>query len=202
MNGGIETSITITGFEGSDTYVTSGAINSPDNGTLRLTRNDAVNVDITGFQMLIAGDDDSSTLYMGDTFTIAGGNVITTAQNAGTVTINLDNTAVTAGNYGSASETVTLEIDAQGRITSASEQSISITASQVSDFDSEALSSIFEDAKPQLPAVTDGVGVGVIPAVSVGVSEEVTVGVIVASGVDVGVGVAVAPGVCRCRCWR
>lgn len=146
MNGGIETSITITGFEGSDTYVTSGAINSPDSGTLRLTRNDAVNVDITGFQMLIAGDDDSSTLYMGDTFTIAGGNVITTAQNAGTVTINLDNTAVTAGNYGSASETVTLEIDAQGRITSASEQSISITASQVSDFDSEALSSIFEDA--------------------------------------------------------
>jgi hypothetical protein len=44
------------------------------------------------------------------------------------------NNQSTAGNYGSASETVTLAINADGIVTSASEQSIAITASQVTDF--------------------------------------------------------------------
>ena len=54
--------------------------------------------------------------------------------------------AVTQGEYGSASETVTFTVDSQGRLVAASEQSISITASQVSDFDTEVLNSVFEDA--------------------------------------------------------
>ena len=40
----------------------------------------------------------------------------------------------TAGNYGDANETVTLAINADGIVTSASEQAIAITASQVTDF--------------------------------------------------------------------
>ena len=44
---------------------------------------------------------------------------------------SISNTAVTAGTYGSASKTVTLAINAQGQITSATEQDISIAASQV-----------------------------------------------------------------------
>jgi hypothetical protein len=46
-------------------------------------------------------------------------------------TFSISNTAVTAATYGSASKTVTLAINAQGQITSASEQDISIAASQV-----------------------------------------------------------------------
>ena len=44
---------------------------------------------------------------------------------------SISNTAVTAATYGSASKTVTLAINAQGQITSASEQDIAIAASQV-----------------------------------------------------------------------
>lgn len=40
----------------------------------------------------------------------------------------------TTGNYGSATETVTIAVNADGIITSASEQNIAITASQVTDF--------------------------------------------------------------------
>jgi hypothetical protein len=44
---------------------------------------------------------------------------------------SITNTAVTAASYGSASKTVTLAINAQGQITSASEQDVAIAASQV-----------------------------------------------------------------------
>ena len=46
-------------------------------------------------------------------------------------TFSISNTAVTAATYGSASKTVTLAINAQGQITSASQQDIAIAASQV-----------------------------------------------------------------------
>lgn len=52
--------------------------------------------------------------------------------------LKLSDTAVTPGTYGSASETVTFTVDQQGRLTAASEQSILITASQVSDFNEAA----------------------------------------------------------------
>ena len=46
-------------------------------------------------------------------------------------TFSISNTAVTAASYGSASKTVTLAINAQGQITSASEQDVAIAASQL-----------------------------------------------------------------------
>ena len=131
-----------------DSFVTGGTINSPSDGTLRLRLNNGKpNVDVTGIQFSTAGDTGSSTMYMGSRLVVKGGTALTSVD-AGNreITVSLDDTAVSAGNYGSASETVTLEIDAQGRITSASEQSIAITASQVTDFNTEVLADVFDAA--------------------------------------------------------
>ena len=54
-----------------------------------------------------------------------------TVSTNGWVQLNNQNTS---GNYGSATQTVTLAINADGIVTTASEQSIAITASQVTDF--------------------------------------------------------------------
>jgi hypothetical protein len=83
-----------------------------------------------------AGDTGNVTITSGsDTLTIAGGVGLTSAAAAtDTITINLDNTAVTSGSYGSASTVPTFTVDAQGRLTAASNETIAITASQVTDF--------------------------------------------------------------------
>jgi len=81
------------------------------------------------------GDSGTVTITTGvDTLTIAGGVGLTsTAAATDTVTINLDDTAVVAANYGAAGTVATFTVDAQGRLTAASNTAISITASQVSD---------------------------------------------------------------------
>ena len=48
--------------------------------------------------------------------------------------VTLDNTGVSAGSYGGASKSLSATVTAKGLLTSLSEQNISITASQVSDF--------------------------------------------------------------------
>lgn len=57
-------------------------------------------------------------------------------------TVTLNNTAVTAGTYGNASTAATFTVDAQGRLTSASQNAVSITASQVTDFTASARTAI------------------------------------------------------------
>ena len=73
--------------------------------------------------------------------TVTGGTGLTSTVTSGesaTPTINLDNTAVTAATYGANASTVSnFTVDAQGRLTAAANQAISITHDQVTDFNAE-----------------------------------------------------------------
>ena len=84
----------------------------------------------------LAGDSGTSqTISSGNTLTVSGGTGLSSVASAtDTVTINLDNTAVTAGTYGSASQVGVFTVDAQGRLTSASNTSIAIASTDVTDF--------------------------------------------------------------------
>ena len=138
------TGITITsaGGEGSNptiavttnTYDAYGAASSAQSAAQTFATNLVANV-ATAFE--VAGDSGTSkTITSGsDTLSILGGTGLTSVtSNTDTITINLDNTAVTAATYGNANTAATFTVDAQGRLTAASQNAISILASQVSDF--------------------------------------------------------------------
>lgn len=138
------TGITITnaGGEGANptiavttnTYDSYGSASSAQSAAQTFATNLVANV-ATSFE--VAGDSGTSkTITSGsDTLSILGGTGLTSVtSNTDTVTLNLDNTAVTAGSYGNASTAASITVDAQGRLTSASQNAISILASQVSDF--------------------------------------------------------------------
>jgi hypothetical protein len=92
---------------------------------------------------------------------IGGTGLTATYDDAGTgnTTIDLDNTAVTAGNYGTtAAKTASFTVDAQGRLTAASEQNIQIATSQVTDL-AEFIDDTVADAVTGL--VKEGEGIDV-----------------------------------------
>jgi len=71
--------------------------------------------------------------------TISGGTGLSSvAGSTDTITLSLDNTTVTAGTYGNANTATTFTVDAQGRLTAASQTAISINAGQVQSFTEEA----------------------------------------------------------------
>ena len=79
--------------------------------------------------------DSGSADFASGTVTVSGGVGLSTSATGETLTVNLDNTTVTAGGYGAADKSLDIIVDAQGRLTSASERSINIVHTQVSDFD-------------------------------------------------------------------
>ena len=121
------------------TSLLAGAGLTATNSTLSLTNS----------SVTVQGDSGSTTLDLGETLDIGGGSGISTTVAAGSpeqVTVDLTVTSVTAGSYGSASQVGTFTVDANGRLTAAGNTSISITASQVSDFTSASETAIFTDA--------------------------------------------------------
>ena len=117
-----------------NTYDAYGAASSAQSAAQTFATNLVANV-ATAFE--VAGDSGTSkTITSGsDTLSILGGVALTSVtSNTDTITLNLDNTAVTAATYGNANTAATFTVDAQGRLTAASQNAISILASQVSDF--------------------------------------------------------------------
>ena len=83
---------------------------------------------------LAADSGSNDTFSTGSTLTFTGGTGLSTTVGDDQITIDLDDTAVTAGSYGAAGSVATFTVDAQGRLTAASDTTIDITASQVNDF--------------------------------------------------------------------
>jgi len=94
-----------------------------------------LNADLANSSVTVQCDVGSAaTLSLGETLDIGGGSGISTTVAGGSpeqVTVNLTQTAVTAGSYGSASQVGTFTVDANGRLTAAS--NVSIDGSSISN---------------------------------------------------------------------
>lgn len=117
------------------------------------------NISNVATSFTVAGDSGSSqTITSGiDTLTVSGGTGLSSVASAtDTITISLDNTAVTAGTYGNANTAVTLTVDAQGRLTAASQSAIAISASQITDLSSNAVTSLSGTANEVAVSASNG----------------------------------------------
>ena len=85
------------------------------------------NSDLANSSVTVQGDAGSATLSLGETLDIGGGSGIATTVAGGSpeqVTVDLTVTSVTAGSYGSSTAVGTFTVDANGRLTAASDVNI------------------------------------------------------------------------------
>jgi hypothetical protein len=122
--------VAILGGTGLSTVTTAG-----ENLTVNITGIDSsmivdgsiANADLANSSVTVQGDAGSATLSLGETLDIGGGSGIATTVAGGSpeqVTVDLTVTSVTAGSYGSSTAVGTFTVDANGRLTAASDVSI------------------------------------------------------------------------------
>jgi hypothetical protein len=121
---------------GNKTFSGTVALGSSATATTQTSGNNSTAVATTAYvetavlnatyTFTLAGDSGSSqTVDDNETVTISGGTGLSSvAGSTNTVTINLDNTSVTAGSYGTSTAVGAFTVDAQGRLTAASDTNI------------------------------------------------------------------------------
>lgn len=123
---------------GNKTFTGTVVVPTPTQNTHATTKSYVDNlVSNVATSFVVAGDGGTNqTITTGtDTLTISGGTGLSSIAGAtDTITINLDNTTVVAGGYGSSTTVPTFVVDAQGRLTSVTNQTISINAGQITGF--------------------------------------------------------------------
>ena len=127
-------SITITAFVDEDNMASNSATLVPTQQSVKAY----VDAQITAQDLDVAGDSGTGAVDLdSQSLTIAGGTGLTSAASNQTVTLTLDNTAVSAGAYGSSTAIPVINVDAQGRIISASTAAISTSWTLTGDSGSQ-----------------------------------------------------------------
>lgn len=135
--------VVISGNDQVNTYTAGSGLNEDpsntfnvqtDNSTLEVSADvvqvkdgGITNAKLANSSVTVQGDSGSTTLSLGETLDIGGGSGIATTVSAGSpeqVTVDLTVTSVTAGSYGSSTAVGTFTVDANGRLTAASNTNI------------------------------------------------------------------------------
>jgi hypothetical protein len=122
--------ITITGFVDENNMASDSNVLIPTQKSVKAY----VDSQLGATALDIAGDSGTSNVDLdSQTLTIAGGTGLTSSVSGQTITLDLDSTAVTAGTYGDSTNIPQFTVDAQGRITAASNIAIATNFSIAGD---------------------------------------------------------------------